>query len=115
MKMRSDERAGRVVVCHLTGNLEQFTVAEFRQAVSTLAPGLPVIFDLSDVPFVGSAGLGALIGAVRRLRESGREVALCSPRPAVNRLFNLVRLPRLVGVLENAAAAHQLLVASSVA
>ena len=48
------------VVCYLTGNLEHLTVVDFRESVAHLCGAKQVIFDLSAVPFVDSAGLGAL-------------------------------------------------------
>lgn len=99
------EEIGHVAVCHLKGNLEHLTVATFRQAVMTLPAALPVVFDLSDVPFIDSAGLGALIGAVRRKRETGADGAVCSPRPSVKRVLDLIGLGRIVEVAPTVEAA----------
>lgn len=92
------EQTDLALVCHLEGNLEQHTVAQFREAVSVLPSEQPVVFELSAVPFIDSAGLGALIGAIRRTRELGGEVAVCAPRPSVSRVLQMVGLPRIVTV-----------------
>ena len=86
------------VVCRLTGNLENATVGELGQAVVQFAPKSHVIFSLQDVPFIDSAGLGALIGAIRRIREMSGEAVVCSPRPSVDRVVQIVGLPRIVDV-----------------
>ena len=86
------------VLCRLTGNLENATVGEFRQAVVQFAPKSHVIFSLQDVPFIDSAGLGALIGAIRRIREMSGDAVVCSPRPSVDRVLQIVGLPRIVDV-----------------
>jgi anti-sigma B factor antagonist len=86
------------VVCHLTGNLEHLTVVEFRESVAQLSGAKQVIFELSAVPFVDSAGLGALIGTVRRTREQGGEAVVCGARPSVQRVLEMVGLHRIVNV-----------------
>ncbi len=40
-----------------------------------------LVIDLSRVPFIDSAGLGALIGGIRRTRELGGQVAVACSRP----------------------------------
>jgi anti-anti-sigma factor len=66
------------VVCHVAGDLDQASVGEFREAVARLSKTKRVIFELSAVPFVDAAGLGALIGAVRRT-ATGVVGLLCAP------------------------------------
>ncbi|HTV11339.1 MAG TPA: STAS domain-containing protein [Acidimicrobiales bacterium] len=92
------EQIGASMICHLDGNLEHLTVGAFRDAASQIRPNESVIFDLSGVPFLDSAGLGALIGAVRRVREEGGEAVICAPRRSVNRVLEMVGLPRIVAV-----------------
>jgi len=87
------------VVCHVIGNLEQLTVGEFREDIAQLNDQSRVIFDLAAVPFVDSAGLGALIGAIRRIRESDGDAVVCSARPSVGRVLELVGLDRIVAVV----------------
>lgn len=86
------------VVCYIKGNLESETVAEFRASVATLGPGSNVVFDLQDVPFVDSVGLGSLIGAARRIRESGGDAVVSRPRPSVRRVLHLTAIDRSLSV-----------------
>ena len=79
LRVKCDE-VGPTVVCYLIGNLEQITVDHFRQALPELTDRKQVIFDLSAVPFIDSAGLGAIIGAIRRVRESGGEARCLRPQ-----------------------------------
>ena len=90
------EKTEAAFICHLEGNLENLTVPEFRDALTALPPGASVIFDLAGVSFIDSAGLGALIGAVRRAREAGGDAVVCRPRASVGRVLTLVGLPRIV-------------------
>ena len=77
-RVRCDE-ADATAVCHVMGNLEQETAADFRHAVTVIVHKKQVTFQLSAVPFVDSAGLGALIGAVRRIRENGGDAVVSDP------------------------------------
>ncbi len=64
------DHAQTALILHVDGNLESESVVGFRAVMAGLPPGHNVVFDLQDVLFVDSAGLGALIGAIRRIRET---------------------------------------------
>jgi anti-sigma B factor antagonist len=96
------------LVCHVVGNLETLTVGEFREAMAEVGAHSQVVVDLSAVPFVDSAGLGALIGAVRHIRESGGDVVVCGPRPSVARVLDLVGLKRVVAIAADHKEARSL-------
>jgi anti-anti-sigma factor len=100
MRVTSDQTRAAVVY-HVIGNLEHLTVGQFREEVARIQDNSRVIFDLSAVPFVDSAGLGALIGAVRRIRERHGDAVVCSARPSVGRVLEVVGLPRVVVVARN--------------
>src|SRR4051794_41659954 len=65
LDIQLDEAFG-LKVCRPIGELDAFTVSQFRQALAELATSPRLLIDMSAVPFVDSAGLGALIGGVRR-------------------------------------------------
>ncbi len=99
------EEVGLALVCHLEGNLEQASAPQFRDAVVGLLTKKLVVFEFSAVPFVDSAGIGVLIGAARRIRESGGDVVVCAPRPSISRVFRLVGLSRVVTVANSTSEA----------
>ena len=47
-----------------------------------------------------SAGLGALIGGIRRAREAGGDVAVACSRPTLTRLLHTTGFDRIVPVTE---------------
>ncbi|MGH9067265.1 MAG: STAS domain-containing protein [Acidimicrobiales bacterium] len=109
------EPAGGYTICRPVGELDAFTVSQFRQALSELAPTPRLLIDMSGVPFVDSAGLGALIGGIRRVRELGGDVAVSCSRPTLTRLLRTTGFDRIVTVaetVEEAAAALTAEVAS---
>lgn len=94
------EEAGEFTVCRPVGELDAYTVSSFRDALGRLAASQKLLIDLSEVPFVDSAGLGALIGGIRRTREAGGDVAVCCNRPTLVRLLHTTGLDRIVTVAE---------------
>ena len=87
-----------MTICRPVGELDAFTVSQFRQTLAELASSPQLLIDLSGVPFVDSAGLGALIGGIRRVRELGGEVAVACPRPTLTRLLRTTGFDRIVTV-----------------
>ena len=87
-------------LCRPVGELDAYTVGQFREALAELADSQRLLIDLSDVPFMDSAGLGALIGGIRRARESDGHVAVACDRPALTRLLHTTGFDRIVPVTE---------------
>lgn len=88
-------------VCRPIGELDAFTVSQFRQVLAEQASRPRLLIDMSEVPFVDSAGLGALIGGIRRSRELGGEVAVYCTRPTLVRLLRTTGFDRIVTVAES--------------
>lgn len=85
----------------LTGEVDAYTVGEFREALAGLDGVNWLIIDLSEVPFMDSAGLGALIGGIRRVREGDGDVAVVSTTASLNRLLHTTGFDRIVPVTES--------------
>jgi anti-sigma B factor antagonist len=61
-----------------------------------------VIVDLSDVPFMDSSGLGVIVGCLKRLRESGGDLALVTmPGSPPSKLLSLTGLDRAIPTFES--------------
>ena len=87
-------------ICKPEGDLDAYTVGKFRTTLGELEDEARIIIDLTEVPFMDSAGLGALIGYMRRARENKHRVAVTSSRPAITRLLHTTGFDRLVPVNE---------------
>jgi anti-sigma B factor antagonist len=100
-------------ICRPAGELDAFTVHQFRQALAEIASSRHLVIDLSGVPFVDSAGLGALIGGIRRVREIGGSVVVACSRRTLASLLHTTGIDRIVTVTESVEeAAAELSVAS---
>jgi anti-anti-sigma factor len=70
------------------------TVSSFQNAIrNEYAP--VVILDLTEVPFVDSAGLGSLVSAYITSHKAGRQVVLTGVNSRVLKLFEITRVQKL--------------------
>lgn len=92
-------------ICRPMGELDAFTVSQFRQALAELSTSPRLVIDMSGVPFLDSAGLGALIGGIRRARELGGDVVVACNRPTLTRLLRTTGFDRIVTVVDTVAEA----------
>jgi anti-sigma B factor antagonist len=99
------EQTERYTLCRPVGELDAYTVAQFRDALSELASAERLLIDLSDVPFMDSSGLGALIGGIRRAREADGDVTVACSRPTLTRLLHTTGFDRIVTVADTVEAA----------
>jgi len=99
------EEQSDYTLCRPVGELDAYTVAQFREALGELSAKARLVIDLSEVPFMDSAGLGALIGGIRRAREAGGDVAVACSRPTLTRLLHTTGFDRIVPVTESLDAA----------
>jgi anti-anti-sigma factor len=65
-----------LTLLRLCGDLDAFGVRDLRDAARAFRRGLTLLIDLTAVCFIDSAGIGALVGVVRRNRERGGRAAL---------------------------------------
>jgi anti-sigma B factor antagonist len=100
LEMRQRLTAEGYVVCSPVGEVEAYTVASFRDALAELATSDRLVIDMSFVTFVDSAGLGALIGGIRRTRDLGGNVAVACGRPTIRKLLHNTGFDRIVAVTE---------------
>ena len=82
------------------GEIDAYTVAQFRERIGELALEPRLLIDLGAVPFMDSAGLGALIGGIRRIRDSEGEVVVSCGEGALHRLLHTTGFDRIVPVAE---------------
>jgi anti-anti-sigma factor len=90
----------------LTGPLTLATLFDFQEAVRQ-TPQLKTIIDLSEVKYIDSAGLGALLSFHGACKRNGRNYALVGMSPRVHTLFTASKVDKLVHIFPNARAAEE--------
>ena len=94
-----------VAVCRVHGEADSASASVLREAMGTLAAHRRVVLDFSGVPFIDSAGLGTVIGGVRRVRAAGGDIVLCSAKRSIDRLLHTVGMDRILPIVDTLADA----------
>ncbi len=74
-----------------------------QQQLKAIAPRRYKIWviDLSDVEFIDSSGLFALVSGLNLATESGARLVLCSLRPSARIIFEITQLDRAFNIFES--------------
>ena len=94
-------------ILRMKGPLSIHTVFEFQNVVRT-ETSASLIIDFSGVPFIDSAGLGALVGAHLSAQKSQRKILLAAMNSQAITLLEMTRIRSLFNIystLQEAEAA----------
>src|SRR5579862_4612634 len=88
--------AGDCAVLQVTGELDVYAAPMLRERIRELAAksAVHLVADLSQVDFLDSTGLGALVGGLSRLRGDGGSLALVVTTPPILRIFQITGLTK---------------------
>lgn len=116
MEFRSDRRAEGCVI-FLSGRLDASSADAFVEHVEAeIRVGAELVsLDMTEVGFVSSVGLGALLRLASRVRSSGGRLALVAASDAVTEMLRVTRLDRVLAVGPASAAATRTARATDVA
>lgn len=103
---RSDD-AGMWAVLALSGEIDQAVVPLLREAVDELVAEsrAHLVWDLRDVTFMDSAGLGVLVYAVRVAEAGQGSLRLAGVNPQVGHLLELTGVDAVVGTYADVTSA----------
>src|SRR5207253_1951211 len=95
---------GDCAVIQVTGEVDVYTAPLLRERIRELSANgaVHLIADLSQVDFLDSTGLGALVGGLKRLREAGGSLALVISTPRILRIFQITGLTRVLAAQHSA-------------
>ena len=86
---------GRII--YLGGHLDAATAPEMEKDVAALiTPELPMIFDLSQVEYISSAGLRLFLIAFKQAARSRVPLVIASAIPTVQNIFNISGFSRMI-------------------
>lgn len=102
--MRFEERAlGDILVAKvLESRIAADNAPRFKEAVIEYANrgSRLLVLDLSEVTFIDSSGLGALVGSLKTIGLD-RELALCGARETVASMLKLTRMNKIFRIFAN--------------
>ena len=90
----------------LTGPLVLTTVFEF-QAMVRADTSRSLIIDFTNVPYVDSAGIGALVGAYVTRQHSGRNLALVGVSERLHNALKVTHVEQFFRFFDSVSAAEQ--------
>jgi anti-sigma B factor antagonist len=86
-------------VIAISGDLDLYTSPSLRTNLHEVAHG-KIALDLTEVTFIDSSGLGAIVGSLKHVRERGDAFAvIAKPDGSLTRLLNLTGLDQIVSPL----------------
>ena len=96
-----------VAVLHVIGSVDLTTAPALRgRLLDLIADGHTcIVTDLSETDFLDSTGLGALVGALKRLRTRDGEMRLVCAEGQVRKAFAITRLDRVFPIHDTLDAA----------
>ncbi|MBI5724727.1 MAG: STAS domain-containing protein [Planctomycetes bacterium] len=96
-------RQGQTAVVRVRGFADMTETGEFQDQLANLAgqPKSLIVVDMSELDFINSSGLGALIACHRTAKENGGELRLVKPKPAVMNVLEITRLNELFHICQN--------------
>jgi anti-sigma B factor antagonist len=102
------EREDKTAVAVVTGEVDMSNAASVRQQIaeSVTPDDDALLIDLSELSFIDSAGLHALIELGTVLHERRQQLLLCVPQGStIQRAIEIIGLPRAVSVHSDRAEA----------
>jgi anti-sigma B factor antagonist len=96
-----------LVISLMEARLDAVIAPSFREAlVSRIDQGCHnIVLDLSQVSFLDSSGLGALVFVLKHLVHKGGRLHICGVTPAVMSVLKLTRMDRLLKTFDSRQAA----------
>jgi anti-sigma B factor antagonist len=94
-------------VLTVTGEIDVATAPRLREHVVALVGEgeSRIVVDLQGVDFIDSTGLGALVGALKRVRTHGGELAIVCTQPRLLKVFEITGLVRVFEIHDTVDAA----------
>ena len=112
LQVRLDVTDG-YTICRPVGELDAYSAPGLRESMALLTSVPKLIVDLSEVPFIDSAGLVTLVAGIRRVRDGGSRVVVCSAQRQVQKLLDVVGFGTVVDVAQSLDEAYRMFARTS--
>ncbi len=98
------ERNHQTVIAHLDGEIDHHHVLFLRATLDRVledAHATALIFDLENVEFMDSSGIGLIIGRYKRMKARGGQTYIGGSNAQVERILRLSGIDALLGRLDD--------------
>lgn len=95
-------RTENVPVVSLSGDVDSYTCDKLRETIiELLSQGdSRVVISMGRVNYIDSAGLGTLVGGLRRVHERDGGLAISNASPQIRRVLSITGLSKVFDVYE---------------
>lgn len=106
MQLSRQDYEGAILIAVEEPRIDAAVAIQFKDRLREMAEDGParVVLDLSQVDFLDSSGLGAVVAAMKQL-GAGRQLELAGLTPTVEKVFRLTRMDTVFTIHEDAGAA----------
>jgi anti-anti-sigma factor len=106
LKIQIENAAHGVRTFQLTGPLTLSTLFEF-QDLARADSDSAIVIDLSGVPYMDSAGLGAILGVMASCQRKGRGFGITGATDRIKTLFSVTRVIGLIPTFDSVEIAER--------
>lgn len=102
------KQVGDKLVVYLEGRLDVSVANEIEEGLANLIDlenAMHIILNMDKVEYMSSSGFRACIATLRKLNAKEGTLKLCTIRPSVKRIFDVIELTSLFDIYENEADA----------
>ncbi|OPY14600.1 MAG: Anti-sigma-B factor antagonist [Syntrophus sp. PtaU1.Bin005] len=102
MQLHQNKMGDVLIVRPLERRIDAATATEFKEKMSEWigAGNRRIVLNLSEVDFIDSSGLGAIVSSLKKIGNDG-DLVICSVRETVMSLFRLTRMNRVFDILSS--------------
>ena len=93
------ERIHDVLCIRLSGELDHHTAEELREKAAEAIERNHIrhlVLNLEQLTFMDSSGLGVILGRYKQIKQVGGEMVVCAISPAIQRLFDMSGLFKII-------------------
>lgn len=91
------------LIVKISGDLDLVIAKEFRETIDKILSDKLIrnlILDISEVNFIDSSGLGAILGRYKFLKQRGGKMSIWGANPSVYRILDLSGIMKIIPVLK---------------
>jgi anti-sigma B factor antagonist len=105
LEVTTQDSGGQVTIS-LKGELDLSSVGKVQEELRRVEAEAPavIVLDLSNLTFLDSTGLRAVVTADERAREHGRRLVVVRGPDAVQRVFAITRLEERLEMVDDASS-----------
>ncbi len=103
MDVRFDVTNNNLII-RIDGDIDHHTCEEIRNKIDqeiSRRNHKNIIFDMKNVNFMDSSGIGVIIGRYKLIMNSGGITAMINVKPQIKRVYEICGLKKIIPIYEN--------------